>query len=80
MRLANNVSTPTLNESKFVRNGKANIEVRLSVKNAAVLDKLRAAGFENLSEQGDSVSGKIAIEKLSALADIGEVKLVLPKL
>lgn len=79
-RLGKNISAATDNESKFVRDGKADVRVDLSTKNAAVLEKLKAAGLEITTEKGLNISGRIAIEKLAALAEIEEVKLILPRL
>ena len=46
-----------------------------------VLEKLKAAGFEVTREKGKTiVIGKIALDKLAALALIDEVKLVLPEI
>jgi Ca-activated chloride channel family protein len=67
------------NEKSFVRDGRAEIKVKLSSKPpAALLEKLRKAGFELSSEKGNILTGRIAIEKLAALADFSEVSLVLP--
>jgi len=77
-RLATPGSVPSEEEKKFVRDGKASISVRLSVTNAAVLEKLKAAGLEIPSEKGMNVSGRVQIEKLAGLAEIWEVKLILP--
>ncbi|HUR97000.1 MAG TPA: VIT and VWA domain-containing protein [Pyrinomonadaceae bacterium] len=66
------------NESKFVQDGKAEIAITLSSRSTAILEKLRAAGFEMLSEKGNVLRGRIPIESLSALADMNEIKLILP--
>lgn len=80
-RLQNGRSTPEPNESKFVRDGKAEIQIELFSKSQAALDKLKATGFEQTTERGKAVViGRIAIEKLAGLAEIDEVKLILPKI
>jgi hypothetical protein len=43
------------------------------------MNKLRVACFEVVREKGKAmVIGRIALDKIAALADIAEVKLVLP--
>ncbi|MFN0139157.1 MAG: VIT domain-containing protein [Pyrinomonadaceae bacterium] len=80
-RLQNGRSTPEPNESRFVRDGKAEIQIELFSKSQAALDKLKATGFEQTTERGKAVViGRIAIEKLAGLAEIDEVKLILPKI
>jgi Ca-activated chloride channel family protein len=78
-RLRKNVSTPTANEAYFVKDGKAEISITLNDKSsAAIIEKLKKLGLEVTSENGTIVSGRIAIEKISALAEIEEVKFILP--
>ena len=78
-RLKNNVATPAENESQFVREGKASIELELSGISDSVRAKLKAAGLEIVSEKGKTkLSGRISIDRLASLADIDEVKLILP--
>jgi len=80
-RLAKGDAKPTANEAMFVHDGKADIQIELTARSAAVIEKLRAAGFELVAEKGKtSVTGRIALDKLAALADIEEVKLILPKI
>ena len=69
-----------LNESHFVHDGKAEIKITLSEKSPDVIEKVRNAGFEIASEKGNEITGRIAIGKLAGLAEIEEVKLILPKL
>ena len=79
--LAKGDAKPTPNEAMFVRDGKAEIQIELTVKSQQVIDKLKAAGFEVVSEKGKAtVIGRIALDKLAALAEIEEVKLILPKI
>jgi hypothetical protein len=66
------------NESKFVHDGKAEIVVSLSSSSAAAIEKLRKAGLEIVSEKGNILTGRISIEKLAGLADMNEIKLILP--
>ena len=78
LRLGKNDLTP--NEAKFVRDGKASIRVVLTEKPAETIEKLKALGMEvEPSKDGVNITGRIAVEKLAALAEIGEVKLILPR-
>ena len=66
------------NEARFVRDGRASVEVRLAVSNASVLERLRSAGFAPAAEAGGVVRGSVPLERLGDLALVPEVKLVLP--
>jgi len=79
-RLAQGDAKPAANETLFVHDGRADIQIELTARSADVIEKLKAAGFELVSEKGKTtVIGRIALDKLAALAEIEEVKLVLPK-
>jgi Ca-activated chloride channel homolog len=78
-RLRKNVSAPTVNEAYFVKDGKAEISITLTGKSSKiVIAKLKQLGFEVSTENGTIVSGRISIEKLSQLAELEEVKFILP--
>ncbi len=78
-RLVNGDTKPAANEAMFVHNGKADIQIELTAKSAAIMEKLKAAGFELTSDKGNAkVTGRIALDKLASLVDIAEVKLILP--
>jgi Ca-activated chloride channel homolog len=78
-RLRKNVSAPTANETYFVKDGKAEISITLTDKSsAAIIKKLKEIGLEVTADNGTIVSGKISIDKISALAEIAEVKFILP--
>lgn len=78
-RLEKGDTKPAVNEAMFVREGKADIRIELTARSPEVIDKLKACGFELISEKGKTiVIGRIALEKLASLVDIAEVKLVLP--
>ena len=80
-RLQNGTTKPGMNENKFVHDGKADIQIELSSRSPEVIEKLKAAGFEVVSEKGKTMLiGKIALDNLAALAEIDEVKLILPKI
>lgn len=69
----------TADEAKFVHDGQADIRLELAKRSPEVIEKLKAAGFETISEKGNIVVGRIAVDKIMALADVDEVKLVLPQ-
>ena len=77
-RLDTTTMKPGDKESLFVRDGKANISLDVLAASDSVKQKLKAAGFEIVSEKGTRLSGRIAIERLASLAEIDEVKLILP--
>lgn len=79
-RLAKGETNLSPNEARFVRDGKADLRIYLTTMSPTVVAKLKAAGVEVISENGSTVVGRISIEKLIALAEIEEVKLVLPKI
>jgi TonB family protein len=79
-RLDKNVSAPTINESKFVRDGKAQIQIWLTEKSPAAIETLKKLGFEIVSENNKKIVGRISLEKLAALAEIEQVNYVLPNL
>ncbi|HEX6124968.1 MAG TPA: VIT and VWA domain-containing protein [Pyrinomonadaceae bacterium] len=67
-------------QSSFVRNGKASLRLTVSTLSPGLLEKLREVGFEISSQKGVQLTGNIAVEKLKALAEIEDVKLILPAL
>ncbi|MEO8574459.1 MAG: hypothetical protein ABI481_10855, partial [Pyrinomonadaceae bacterium] len=67
-----------VNEVRFVHDGNASIRITLATGSPAIVEKLRQAGFELLDQKGDILSGRIAIEKLVELADLDEIKLIVP--
>jgi len=72
---------PAENEAKFIREGFADVEIRLTAKTPEVVEKLKNAGFEIVSEDKTKiVIGKVAVEKLSKLAEIAEVQYIFPSL
>jgi TonB family protein len=77
-RITYKVDSPATNESQFVRDGKANIQIDLTRADAATIEKIKAAGLEVVGQKGNRVTGRVALDKLAGLADIAEVKLILP--
>jgi Ca-activated chloride channel family protein len=73
-------AAPADNDAKFVRDGKAHVEVFLGRFDSAIVEKLKAAGITVESiRSGRSVTGWIDVGKLAGLAEIAEVKLILPR-
>jgi hypothetical protein len=73
-------TSPTPNESSFVRDGKARVSLTLTrPASAKLLETLKALGFEVGKSDGTTITGTIAIEKLRELADVEEIKYILPR-
>ena len=68
-------------EAGFIHNGKAEVQVWLTEKSDAALAKLKELGFEVVLDAKNSklIVGRIAIDKLEALADLKFVKYVAPQ-
>ena len=80
-RLQNGQTAATPNESKFVKDGKAEVQIQLTTKSPAVIGKLKALGFEVTDDKdAKAMIGRIEIDKLAALAEISEVHYILPHL
>ncbi len=79
-RLQNKTSADA-DETKFVRDGKAEITVRLKDLNSATIERLKKLGFTVITEipSAKAVVGSIAIEKISALAEIEAVTFISPQ-
>ncbi|HEX7723939.1 MAG TPA: VIT and VWA domain-containing protein [Pyrinomonadaceae bacterium] len=68
-------------ESKFIRNGKAEIQIWFTDKSAETMAKLKELGFEIVLDPKTAkiVIGRLPIEKLSALAEITTIRYVAPQ-
>ena len=66
--------------AKFIRNGKAEVQVWLADTTTATLDKLRKLGFEVLLQPKTAkiVIGRLPAEKLVALAELPAVRYIAP--
>jgi hypothetical protein len=73
--------TPAAAEARFVRAGKAEIQVWLTVKSDALMARLKSLGFEVVADPKSAklVIGRIALDKLAALAELGEVRYIAPQ-
>ncbi|HEY8560291.1 MAG TPA: VIT domain-containing protein [Pyrinomonadaceae bacterium] len=71
----------SVDEAKFVRDGKADVVVRLKALTPAAVDELKKIGFEVLTEMpsANAVVGRVEIEKLAALAELDRVTFVSPQ-
>lgn len=81
MRLQNNSSQPASAELKFVRAGKAELQIHLTEKSAAVLAELQKLGFEVVLNQANSklIIGRLPVEKLATLAELASVRYIAPQ-
>ncbi|HEY0347962.1 MAG TPA: VIT and VWA domain-containing protein, partial [Pyrinomonadaceae bacterium] len=68
-------------ESKFIRNGKAEVQIWFTDKSAETIAKLKELGFEVVLDPKTAkmVIGRLPIEKLAALADIKSIRYVAPQ-
>lgn len=67
-------------QAAFVSNGKADIQIWLTEKNAGVIAQLKQLGFEVTTDPSGSklIIGKIGVEKLAKLAELSFVRFVAP--
>jgi hypothetical protein len=79
-RLKNKTDRPAADEAKFVRNGKAEIQVWLADKSPEVLSQLKQLGFEVLLDPKTAkmVIGRVPVEKLAALVELKVVRYIAP--
>ena len=82
IRLRDKETSRTTDESRFVRDGKAEVQVWMTEKSAEAMTKLKELGFEVVLDQKNSslIIGRLAIEKLEALADLKFVRYVSPQM
>jgi Ca-activated chloride channel family protein len=76
-----NKTAATAGEAKFVRGGKAEIQIWLNDKSEATIAKLKELGFEVVLDPTTSkmIIGRLPIEKLAALAELKSVRYVAPQ-
>ncbi|HSQ20476.1 MAG TPA: VWA domain-containing protein, partial [Blastocatellia bacterium] len=81
-RLKNKNTQPSPDEIRFVRNGKAEIQVWLADKSAETVAQLKQLGFEIVLEPKTTkmIIGRLPIEKLAALAELKSVRYIAPML
>jgi hypothetical protein len=79
-RLKNKNSKPGADEARFVRDGKAEIQVWLANKSPETLAQLKELGFEIVLDPKTAkmIIGRVSIEKLAALAELEAVRYIAP--
>jgi Ca-activated chloride channel family protein len=80
-RLRKKETVPGAEEAKFIRNGKAEVQIWLTDKSAEALAQLKQLGFEVMLDPKTSkvIIGRIQIEQLEALAALKFVRYVSPQ-
>jgi hypothetical protein len=80
-RLKNKSTATGSDEAKFIRDGKAEIQIWLTDKSAETLAKLKELGFEVVLDPKSArlVIGRLPIEKLAALAELKSIRYVAPQ-
>ena len=81
-RLKDIKASPGADEAKFIRNGKAEVQIWLTEKSDATMAKLKELGFEVVLDPKTAkmVIGRLPIEKLAALSDLKFVRYVAPQM
>ena len=76
-RLKDPKANPGADEVKFVRNGKAEVQIWLNDKSEETLAKLKELGFEIVLDPKTAkmVIGRLPIEKLAALAEEAKTRI-----
>ena len=79
LKVKNSVAGP--DEAKFIRNGKAEVQIWLTEKTDENMAQLKALGFEVVLDpkSGKLVIGRLPIEKLAELAELKFVRYVAPQ-
>ena len=80
-RLGKKETSPGPDEAKFIRNGKAELQIWLTDKSPQTLEQLKTLGLEVIfdSKASKLVIGRLPIEKLEALANMNFVRYVSPQ-
>ena len=80
-RLKDKKLGPGADESKFIRDGKAEIQIWLTDKSDETMAKLKELGFEIVLDPKTAkmVIGRLPIEKLAVLAELKSVRYVAPQ-
>lgn len=76
----NNKAQPGADENKFVRNGKAEIQVWLTDKSPETMAQLKRLGFEFVLDPktAKTIIGRLPIGKLAALVQLKSVRYIAP--
>ncbi len=80
-RLKNGDAKAGADEAKFIRDGKAEIQIWLTDKSEETLAKLKELGFEVVLDPKTTklIIGRLSIEKLEALAELKFIRYVAPQ-
>jgi hypothetical protein len=81
-RLKKNEIKPSADEARFIREGKAEIQIWLTDKSAETLTKLTELGFEGVLDPRSAklIIGRLPIEKLEMLAELKSIRYVAPQI
>src|SRR5204862_3752263 len=81
-RLKSPMSVAGPDESKFIHNGKAEIQIWLTDKSDETMAKLKELGFEVVLDPKTAkmIIGRLPVEKLAALAELKFVRYVSPQM
>jgi Ca-activated chloride channel family protein len=81
-RLKNKGAQPGTDEARFVRDGKAELQIWLTDKSPETIAELKKLGFEVVLDPTTSklLIGRLSIEKLAALANLKAVRYIAPQL
>jgi Ca-activated chloride channel family protein len=81
-RLKDPKATAGTDEAKFIRDGKAELQIWLTEKSDETIAKLKELGFEVVLDPKTAkmVIGRLPIEKLNALAELKFVRYVAPRM
>ncbi|MEK6300145.1 MAG: VWA domain-containing protein [Acidobacteriota bacterium] len=79
-RLKDKTAKPSTEESRFVRDGKAEIQIWLTAKSPQALAFLKQLGFEVVLDPPSSkmVIGRVPLEKLATLAETNLIRYITP--
>jgi hypothetical protein len=80
-RLKNKDATAAPDEAKFIRDGKAEIQIWLADKSEETLAKLKELGFEVVLDPKSAklIIGRLPIEKLEGLVELKTIRYVAPQ-
>jgi Ca-activated chloride channel family protein len=81
-RLKDSKASPGADEVKFIRKGKAEVQIWLTEKSDETMAKLKELGFEIVLDPKTAkmVIGRLPIEKLAALSELKFVRYVSPQM
>ena len=81
-RMKNGAVPLTAQEARFIKDGKATIQIWLSDTSAQTLAQLKQLGFEVVLQPKTAkmIIGRIPIAKLAVLADLAFVRYVAPQM